>query len=656
VTHEGRVVLLDFGLVTELGLEQVRGPMDAQVVGTPAYMSPEQAAGQAVSEATDWYSAGVMLYQALTGQLPFSGDFASLLREKQQREAPAPGDVVRGIPEYLGALCRDLLRSDPKTRAGGADVLARIGGSVGLRALPATDVHARPFIGRHSHLAALQAAFAATKSGRAVTVYVHGASGMGKSALVRRFLEQLARSEPDAVVLTGRCYEQESVPYKALDPLVDNLSQYLRRLPPAKAEALLPRDVVALSRLFPVLQRVEALSGARRRAPEIREPQELRRRAVMALRDLLSRLASQWPLVLAIDDLQWGDVDSASVLADLVRPPDSPAFLLVGCYRSDEATTSPMLRALLAQRVTPDLAMDVREVVVGELEASEARALVHGLADPQRRPLALDAEVIWRESGGNPLFIDEIVRHVQASATAADIGSIGVNAAVQARLAALSQPAARLLKVGALAGRPGSVAIARHAADVGAGDYSLLGALRVARLIRTRATADEQELEPYHDRIREAVVSQVPADAQTSLHERLAEAMETAGRGDPETLATHFQRGGNRERATHYARQAAALASEALAFDRAARLYRLALELSPRGQADARELRTRLAAALANAGRGAEAAQHYFEAAAGAPHAEFVELQRRAAEQLLFSGHVDEGLRAVRVALETIGM
>src|SRR5262249_43172764 len=83
--------------------------------------------------------------------------------------------------------------------------------------------------------------------------------------------------------------------------------------------------------------------------------------------------------------------------------------------------------------------------------------------------------------------------------------------------------------------------------------------------------ADEQELEAYHDRIREAVVSQVPADAQTGLHARLAEAMERAGRGDPETLATHFQRGGNRERATHYARQAAAQASEALAFDRAAR-------------------------------------------------------------------------------------
>jgi tetratricopeptide (TPR) repeat protein len=656
VTQEGRVVLLDFGLVTELGLERVQGPMDARVVGTPAYMSPEQAAGQTISASTDWFSTGVMLYEALTGRVPFSGDFASALRQKLQPEPPAPGDLVPGVPEDLNALCRDLLRPDPNARAGGLDVLARIGGPIGSRALMTVAVHPQLFVGRQRHLAALEAAFAETKLGRAVTVYVHGASGMGKSALVRRFLEQLARNEPDAVVLTGRCYEQESVPYKALDPLVDNLSQYLHRLPPAQTEALLPRDVMALSRLFPVLQRVEALAGARRRAPEIREPQELRRRAIMALRDLLSRLASQWPLVLVVDDLQWGDVDSASVLTELMRPPDPPAFLLIGCYRSDEATTSPMLRALLEQRVTAGWTADVREVVVGELEASEARALVHGLADPRRPPMTLDPDVIWRESGGNPLFIDEIVRCVQASAPQAEIGTIGFNAAVQARLSSLSRPAARLLNVVALAGRPVSFDIARHAADLDVGDYSLLGALRVARLIRTRATAGEQELEPYHDRIREAVVSQLSAGAQRELHERLAEAMETAGRGDPETLATHFQRGGLPERARHYAIRAAAQASEALAFDRAARLYRLALELSSLGQTDTRELRTKLAVALANAGRGAEAAQHYFEAAAGAPHAEFVELQRRAAEQLLFSGHIDEGLRALRAALETIGM
>lgn len=660
VTSEGRVVLLDFGLVTELGLRHLDAPMDARVVGTPTYMSPEQAAGQIVSEGTDWYSIGVMLYEALTGGVPFSGDFAAMLNQKQQREPPAPADAVPDIPEDLNALCRDLLWSDPKGRLGGREVLARIGctkaDTIGPRALSTVATHPQPFVGRQRHLAALRTAFADTKAGRAVTVYVHGASGMGKSALVRRFLEELARDEPDAVLLTGRCYEQESVPYKALDQLVDSLSQHLRRLTAAQADALLPRDVVALSRLFPVLRRVEALAGARRRALEIPDPLELRRRAVVALRDLLSRLAGQWPLVLVVDDLQWGDVESASVLAELVRPPDPPAVLLVGCYRSDEATTSPLLRVLLGLRGKAEWGAEVRDVVVGELEPPEARALVRALVDPQHRHLALDADEIGRESGGNPFFIDEIVRYVQAAAGRGDVRTIGLNAVVQARLSPLSAPAARLLNVVALAGRPVSFDIARQAADLNPEDYPVLGALRVGRLIRTRAMAAEEELEAYHDRIREAVVSQLSTEAQRALHARLGQAMEVAGRGDPETLAMHFQLGGHRERAAHYAIHAATQASEALAFDRAARLYQLALELSPREQADARDLRIRLAAALASAGRGVEAAQHYFQAAAGAPHADFVELQRRAAEQLLFSGHIDDGLRALRTALETIGL
>jgi hypothetical protein len=517
-------------------------------------------------------------------------------------------------------------------------------------------IQAQPFVGRQGHLAALRRAFADTKVGRAVTVFVHGESGMGKSALVRRFFDELARDEPDAVLLTGRCYEQESVPYKALDQLVDGLSQYLHRLPPAQAEALLPRDVVALSRLFPVLRRVEALTGARRRVLEIPDPQELRRRAIVALRDLLSRLAGQSPLVLFIDDLQWGDVDSASVLAELVRPPDPPALLLVGCYRSDEATTSPLLRVLLGLRDTGEWGADVRDVVVGELKPAEARALVQALVDATHRHLALEADVIGRESGGNPFFIDEIVRYFQTSAGRSDVRTIGLDTVVRARLSPLSAPAARLLNVVALAGRPISFDVAKQAADLNPEDYSVLGALRVGRLIRTRARQSEEELEAYHDRIREAVVSQLSATAQSALHERLAEAMEMAGRGDSETLAMHFQRAGNRERAAHYAIEAATHASEALAFDRAARLYRIALELRPREQADDRDVRSKLAAALANAGRGAEAAQQYFQAAAGAPHVDFVEMQRRAAEQLLFSGHIDEGLRALRTALEPIGM
>ena len=517
VTPGGRVVLLDFGLATELGRQGLTLTSEVHALGTAAYMSPEQAAGTKVSAASDWYSMGVMLYEALTGRLPFLGSALEVMMDKQRFDPPPPGELVPGLPDDLAALCVDLLRRDPSARPTGHEILRRLGGGAGPdhgAGLP-SSVGQITLVGRARHRDALRDAFAAVTAGRTVILRVHGPSGAGKSILVQRYLDELIEGEK-AVVLAGRCYQQESVPYKALDAAVDMLARYLTSLPPAEVRALLPRDVAALARVFPALLRVEAIAEAPRRAAEVPDPQESRRRAFAALRELLARLGDRRPLVVSIDDAQWGDLDSATLLAEILRPPDPPVLLLVASYRSEDRETSPFVLALGEPDGRPDPVVERRELLVEALTPAESRELAMTLIGNAGPAAVALAEDVARESGGNPFFVGELVRHVQAGedllggpGTAAEVDLDDV---VWARIRRLPEEARRLLEVVAISGRPLRQTDACRCVEGLVDGRSALALLRSGRLVRGVA-GSEEEIETYHDRVRETVVARLGPEA-----------------------------------------------------------------------------------------------------------------------------------------------
>src|SRR5260370_12717464 len=157
-----------------------------------------------------------------------------------------------------------LVRRDAEARPTGREVLRALGVKH-TSAFPATAD--ATFIGGERLLAELDEALGAAGEGQTVSVYIHGSSGMGKTALVRHFLDQIKR-EANVMVLQGRCYERESVPYKALDGVVDNLSKHLTSMRQRGVAALLPPDVLALARVFPVMLQVDAIFNARAARPE----------------------------------------------------------------------------------------------------------------------------------------------------------------------------------------------------------------------------------------------------------------------------------------------------------------------------------------------------------------------------------------------------
>ena len=696
VTQAGRVVLLDFGLVAEQGQDAQHRSTEEHLVGTVAYMAPEQAANRPVSAASDWYSVGVMLYEALTGRLPFLGSVLNILMDKQRFEPPPPSELTPDVPEDLNALCIDLLQRRPEDRPLGREVLRRLGsrGATADQALEEIGAHPSAsasaqgqkvtLVGRQQHHEALEAALTAMRLGGTVAVYLNGPSGVGKTALLQDFLDE-QRERGEAVILAGRCFERESIPYKALDSLIDALGRHLGRLAAEEVAALLPRDVGSLARVFPSLRRVEAVVRSPHRGLASPDPQELRRRGFSALRELLARLGDRSPLILAIDDLQWGDIDSAALLIELLRPPDAPVLLFLGTYRTEDRVTSPFLQALLGaqgrsrdqdQSSCNELGLDCRELAVESLAHDEARALVLALlgeSDPSTSSLQRNlVETIARESRGNPFFVTELVRHVQAGDVHEHFVSAGGRAAdltggtetsallldevLWARIRRLPDEARRVLELIAISGRPLQLVELYQCADLAQDERLALALLRTGRLIRSTGRAETDEVETYHDRIREAVVARLEPDAARAHHHRLALALEATGRADPEVLGLHFLGADLPERAAEYLVRAADEAAEILAFERAATLYRRALEHQPRRSSRERILRARLGDALANAGRGADAARAYLQSVANATVAEVLELQRRAAMQFLISGHIDEGLATLQTVLARVGM
>jgi serine/threonine protein kinase len=658
VNMEGRVVLLDFGLTADLAILARQQAVDRQIVGTVGHMSPEQAAGRSTTAASDWYSVGVILYEAMTGRLPFAGSPEEIFIAKQNNPPQSPAAIVPGLPEDLVSLSLALLDRIPKKRPTGRDVITRLRGHVaGVSDVPEIN-RSLPLIGRSRHRQVLDGLFASLSRGATEAVFVFGRTGTGKTTLIRSFLDELIERD-DAVVLSGRCYERESVPYKALDTLIDALARHLKGLPARESASLLPPDVAFLARIFPVLQSVEAVAMARRASTEMPDHQELRRRAFGALRELLKRLGEQRPLVLAIDDLQWGDVDSAILLSDLVCSPHAPVLLLIGCFRSEDLDRSPFLNEIKKSITGMHQPLELRELAVEALTQSEARELALALLGRDDAVSRAQAHMVGRESRGNPLFIDELVKHIQSVEPTdnwEEIGQLDLEEVLWSRIQRQPEDARRLLAVVAVSGRPIGQALAFQASELGVGGRVALASLRSARLIRRVGQIQHDDIEIYHDRIRETVVAHLAPDALRWHHERLALVLSASGPIDAEVLAGHLHGAGDQTRACEYYARGADQASAALAFDHAARLYRIALALHQGGGAQARILSKKLGDSLANAGRGSDAAQAYLKAADSATAAETLELKRLASAQLLISGHIEEGLTLLRTLLGPLGM
>ncbi|HVV48196.1 MAG TPA: protein kinase, partial [Polyangia bacterium] len=520
VTAEGRAVLLDFGLVSAASIETTQSG-----AGTPEYMAPEQVAMQPVNAAADWSACGVILFELLSGRLPFEGLPHEILYRKQHGRAPRVAALAPGAPPDLTALCDRLLEGHPEARASAVEILAALAPTPAGRAVdpPAAPDEAIRFVGRERELDALEAALDGVRKGDGARVLiVRGESGVGKSALVRAFLEtRLERDEhAPPILLTARCYERELLPFKALDGLVDVLTSLLRQLDPDTLGRIVPDRAAVLLQAFPVLGRIPLIAHAPHQfvGPD---PREVRASMFVVFRQLLRALGERAPIVAYVDDLQWADADSLALLSEVLRPPEAPRMLLLGTLRTAGADES-------AGRL---LAADVPEeqLALGNLGGEAARALARellqsgGAADPDR-----GADVLARESAGHPLFLFELAR--TAHLRRGNGAHLTLDSVLRAQMEAFPDPTVRVLRTLAISGAPTPMRMLRRLGDLdGPTAVRMLDELRAARLVYSVTERGDELLDFTHDRIRQVARQSTSSAAARELHEKLAEAFEDAG-------------------------------------------------------------------------------------------------------------------------------
>ncbi len=638
ITAEGRVVVLDFGLVQDDNRNSDVADTsldDNLIVGTPGYMAPEQAAGKRATAATDWYAVGAMLYRALSGQLPFTGSLTEVLLRKQTEDPQPLSSLVRGLPKDLEHMAMALIERRVEARADETQLRQRLALHM-APARPTLRPDTAPFIGRDAELERLQAALSASRRGVPQVVFFEGPSGLGKTALVQHFLRRV-RQDPSAVVLSGRCYPREALPYKAFDAIIDALSRFLSRLPEASAAELLPRNRRALTSLFPVLDRVPIIDAWDSLARLPVSPTQRRERAFSALKELLGRISDQGPLVLCVDNLEWGDKDSAELLLRLCSAPDPPAMLVIGTHHTSVDPKSAFFDGLGAPAATLGEASR-QDRNVGPLTPTNAYWLC-------KAALGSDDEVARRiaeETGGDPLLISLVCEHLREHPDAhTETPGAQLDALIDIQLGRLSGDARAVVDFVAVAGAPVSMETASAAAGLDSErTRACVAELRPSNLIQVVHHRGREALSMRHERIAQALLSRLSASALRVYHARFAQTLSTRDEANPETLAEHFFKAGAHDDARRYTTQAARRAERGLAFDRAAQLYERALQLTTDTSMRS-QLLEQLADSRLHLGQPGSAASTLLEAAVSSPPERAAELRRRAAALRLTDEQLD---------------
>jgi hypothetical protein len=608
LTADGVAKIGDFGLA--VAIDKTRLTQAGMMVGTVNYMPPEQATGGEVTSRSDLYSLGAMLYEMVTGRPPFVGDEAVAILGQHLNTPPvSPSWHNPDCPPGLEALILRLLEKDPNRRPESAkavrEALESVAQAMGSKQSaireqqePAQDLlsatsdnplYRRAFVGRETELRELHAAFDAALSGQGSLVMVVGEPGIGKTAVCEQLATYTALR--GGKTLTGHCYEEGSLSLPYL-PFVEAMRSYVLDREPEGLKSDLGSGAGEVARIVSEIRdrvHVEPVEEG--------DAEEQRWRLLQAVSGFLRNASQVQPLLIVLEDLHDADRGTLDLLVHMARNLEGARLILVGTYRDVEVDRSHPLSSALAElrRGQNFLRVPLRGLTAEEVQRMMASVSQQDVPWPM-------AEVVHRQTEGNPLFVQEMLRYLVeeglverregALRRVGDetlVGRIpeGLRDVIGKRLARLSLECNRLLAAASVIGRDFSLSTLTIIA--GRPREELSEALEEA--VRTAVLTEQERVGEVlyrfaHAFFRQTLYEELGAARRIQIHQQVARALESQYDGrlseHAAELAEHFAHSSDHAdlaKAVRYAKAAAERAMSVYAYGEAVRHLEQALDV-----------------------------------------------------------------------------
>jgi tetratricopeptide (TPR) repeat protein len=552
LTTEGTAKIGDFGLA--LPLNRSRLTREGMMVGTVAYMPPEQAMGGEVTPKADLYSLGCMLYECIAGRPPFLGDDAVAVIGQHLHTPPvAPSWHNAQCPRDLEALVLRLLAKDPEQRpASAAEVLTALE-KVDLSAVAErAEEESRSldslaggvFVGRQREMGELKASLEDALAGHGRLAMLVGEPGIGKTRTALELATYAGLRQ--AQVLWGRCYESQGMP--AYWPWVQAIRSYVREREPGRLKAEMGSGAADIAEIVSdVRERIPDLKAP----PPLEDPEAARFRLFDSIASFFKSAAKAQPLVLILDDLHWADKSTLLLLQFVAGELAQARILIIGTYRDVELSRKHPLAQALGE-LTRERAF--QRVLLRGLSQEDVGRFIE-LTSGMKPPEGL-VKAVYTQTEGNPMFVNEVVRLLvqegelkperlkDRKSWSLRIPE-GVREVIGRRLTRLSERCNQVLTVAAVLGREFSLAQLVKIVKDNSEDRLLeileegMAARVVEELPRVAGT-----FQFTHALIQETLVQELSLTRRVRLHAEIAQALEALyGKDAPAHaagLAYHF--------------------------------------------------------------------------------------------------------------------